>query len=206
MKMRERSSGQTKEKLSSRESAGIVQGRDQGCVCALAQSAFRSRRENRHAAIANAQQAVKGQPESRAQRIVAGTALARQNSPTASSQGSGDERVVPRGRRFGRRIGKAGARSGPRHHAAAGKILKPGKRTPGEVRQISRGHKSVFAIGVEASRRRSVGFALQRSEFWRMPDSDGQHIARSCAPGFAPLPDAGDAGHVYVWPCRRCFA
>ncbi len=113
MKMREpQFAGQTKEKLSSRESAGIVQGGDQGCLRPVAESASRSGRENRHAGHRECTATLQGQPENRAQAHRGRSRAARQ-ARRLREPGPGARRTLPGGGRFGGRFGQAGPR--PRH-------------------------------------------------------------------------------------------
>ena len=87
MKMREpQFAGQTKEKLSSRESAGIVQGVIKDAFALWLNQHPDQGEKIAMLAIANAQQRVQGQPEDRAQAHRRRARRCRASSPTASAR------------------------------------------------------------------------------------------------------------------------
>ena len=201
MKMREpQFAGQTKEKLSSRESAGIVQGVIKDSVRAVAQSASGPGRENRHGGDRQGAAARQGQPEDRAQAHRVGRGSAGQ-ARRLREPGPGTRRAVPGRGRFGRRLRQAGAR--PRHagdHAPArqdsehlGVRFERGAAIAGSAQHQHRHRRR--------SRLRPILSGLRYHKICILADadSDGQHIATLlCALFLRHYRPLVAAGHVYV--------
>ena len=120
MKMRDpQFAGQTKERLSSRESAGIVQGVIKDAFALWLNQHPDQGEKIAMLAIDNAQQRFKDSQKDRPQARGRGTCAAGQ-ARRLRQPGSRARRAVPGRGRFGRRFGEAGARpQHAGHHAAA---------------------------------------------------------------------------------------
>ena len=120
MKMREpQFAGQTKEKLSSRESAGIVQGVIKDAFALWLNQHPDQGEKIAMLAIAKAQQRVRDSQKIERKRIGRGGGAPGQ-ARGLRQPGSGARRAVPGRGRLGRRLRQAGARPGdPGHHAVA---------------------------------------------------------------------------------------
>ncbi len=200
MKMREpQFAGQTKERLSSRESAGIVQGvikdafgiwlnqhPDQGEKIAML-------------AIANAQQRFKDSQKIARKRIVAGPALPGKLADCVSQDPKRGELFLVEGDSAGGSAKQARDRVTQAIMPLRGKILNTWEADTREVLQSQEVNNITIAIGVEPAATDLSGLRYHKICILADADSDGQHIATLlCALFLRHYRPLVAAGHVYV--------
>ncbi len=206
MKMREpQFAGQTKEKLSSRESAGIVQGVIKDAFALWLNQHPDQGEKIAMLAIANAQQRFKDSQKIARKRIVSGPALPGKLADCVSQDPARGELFLVEGD-SARRFRQAGARPRhPGHHAAArqdpehlGGGYGRGAAIPGGPQHQHRDRRG-------SGRDRPVRVALSQdlhSGGCRQRRSAHRHPAVRPVP--APLPAAGDGGDMCMCACHRC--
>ena len=199
MKMQEpQFSGQTKERLSSREAAAFVSG--------VVKDAF-SLWLNEHAeiglqlaelAISNAGRRLKAGKKVERKKITQAGA-ARQTGRLRRT-GTDARGTVPGRGRLRRRLGEAGAGQGiPDHAAAARKILNTWEVDGGEVLASQEVHDIAVAIGVDPGASDLAQLRYGKICILADADSDGLHIATLlCALFVRHFRPLVEAGHVYV--------
>jgi topoisomerase-4 subunit B len=200
MKMREpQFAGQTKERLSSRESAGIVQGvikdafgiwlnqhPDQGEKIAML-------------AIAKAQQRFKDSQKIARKRIVAGPALPGKLADCVSQDPARGELFLVEGDSAGGSAKQARDRVTQAIMPLRGKILNTWEADTREVLQSQEVNNITIAIGVEPAATDLSGLRYHKICILADADSDGQHIATLlCALFLRHYRPLVAAGHVYV--------
>ena len=200
MKMREpQFAGQTKERLSSRESAGIVQGvikdafgiwlnqhPDQGEKIAML-------------AIANAQQRFKDSQKIARKRIVAGPALPGKLADCSCQDPARSELFLVEGDSAGGSAKQARDKNFQAIMPLRGKILNTWEADSREVLLSQEVNNITIAIGVEPAANDLSGLRYHKICILADADSDGQHIATLlCALFLRHYRPLVAAGHVYV--------
>jgi len=191
--------GQTKDRLSSRESAAFVSG--------VAKDAF-SLWLNQHPesgdriaelAISNAQLRLRNNKKVVRKKITSGPALPGKLSDCTSQDGTRTELFLVEGDSAGGSAKQARDREFQAVMPLRGKILNTWEVEPGEVLGSQEVHDISVAIGVDPGSSNLAGLRYGKICILADADSDGAHIgALLCAlfmRHFAPLVEAG---HVYV--------
>jgi topoisomerase IV subunit B len=192
-------SGQTKERLSSRECAAFVSGTVKDALRAVAEPAPGGRREIAQLAIANASARLKASRKVVRKRIVSGPALP--GKLADCTPGPGALRAVPGRGRLGRRLGQAGARPRvPGRDAAARQDPEHLGGGSGEVLASQEVHDISIALGVDPGLATTLrGCATTRSASSPTPTPTACTSPRCCARCSCATSRAlVDAGHVFV--------
>ena len=183
MKMREpQFAGQTKEKLSSRESAGIVQGVIKDAFALWLNQHPDQGEKIAMLAIANAQQRFKDSQKIARKRIVAGPALPGKLADCVSQDPARGELFLVEGDSAGGSAKQARDRVTQAIMPLRGKILNTWEADTGEVLQSQEVHNISIAIGVDPARHAICrACAITRSASWRTPTATGSTSRRCCA-------------------------
>jgi topoisomerase-4 subunit B len=200
MKMRDpQFAGQTKEKLSSRESAGIVQGVIKD-VFALWLNQHPDQGEKiAMLAIANAQQRFKDSQKVARKRIVAGPALPGKLADCVTQDPVRGELFLVEGDSAGGSAKQARDRVTQAIMPLRGKILNTWEADTGEVLQSQEVHNISIAIGVDPAATDLSALRYHKICILADADSDGQHIATLlCALFLRHYRPLVAAGHIYV--------
>jgi topoisomerase IV subunit B len=200
MKMREpQFAGQTKEKLSSRESAGIVQGVIKDAFALWLNQHPDQGEKIAMLAIANAQQRFKDSQKVARKRIVAGPALPGKLADCVSQDPERGELFLVEGDSAGGSAKQARDRVTQAIMPLRGKILNTWESDTGEVLQSQEVHNISIAIGVDPAAGDLSGLRYHKICILADADSDGQHIATLlCALFLRHYRPLVMAGHVYV--------
>ena len=178
MKMREpQFAGQTKEKLSSRESAGIVQGVIKDAFALWLNQHPDQGEKIAMLAIANAQQRFKDSQKVARKRIVAGPALPGKLADCVSQDPARGELFLVEGDSAGGSAKQARDRVTQAIMPLRGKILNTWEADTGEVLQSQEVHNISIAIGVDPAATDLSGLRYHKICILADADSDGQHIA-----------------------------
>jgi topoisomerase-4 subunit B len=200
MKMREpQFAGQTKEKLSSRESAGIVQGVIKDAFALWLNQHPDQGEKIAMLAIANAQQRFKDSQKVSRKRVVSGPALPGKLADCVSQDPARGELFLVEGDSAGGSAKQARDRVTQAIMPLRGKILNTWESDAGEVLQSQEVHNISIAIGVDPATTDLSGLRYHKICILADADSDGQHIATLlCALFLRHYRPLVSAGHVYV--------
>ena len=200
MKMREpQFAGQTKEKLSSRESAGIVQGVIKDAFALWLNQHPDQGEKIAMLAIANAQQRFKDSQKVSRKRVVAGPALPGKLADCVSQDPARGELFLVEGDSAGGSAKQARDRVTQAIMPLRGKILNTWESDAGEVLQSQEVHNISIAIGVDPASADLSGLRYHKICILADADSDGQHIATLlCALFLRHYRPLVVAGYVYV--------
>ncbi|HUX73651.1 MAG TPA: DNA topoisomerase IV subunit B [Steroidobacteraceae bacterium] len=200
MKMREpQFVGQTKEKLSSRESAGIVQGAIQDAFALWLNQHADQGEQIAQLAIANAQQRQKDSQKIARKRVVAGPALPGKLADCVSQDPARGELFLVEGDSAGGSAKQARERVTQAIMPLRGKILNTWEVEAHELLQSQEVHDISIAIGVEPGAADLAALRYHKICILADADSDGQHIATLlCALFLRHFRPLVLAGHIYV--------
>ena len=196
MKMREpQFAGQTKEKLSSRESAGIVQGVIKDAFALWLNQHPDQGEKIAMMAIAKAQQRVKESQKIERKRTGSGAALPGKLADCVNQDPERGELFLVEGDSAGGSAKQARDRVIQAIMPLRGKILNTWESDSSEVLQSQEVHNISIAIGVEPVGHRSVGAALSQDLHSRgRRQRRAAHRDAPVRAVSAPLPPAGGAG------------
>ena len=200
MKMREpQFAGQTKEKLSSRESAGIVQGVIKDAFALWLNQHPDQGEQIAQLAIANAQQRLRDSQKVARKRIVAGPALPGKLADCVSQDPERGELFLVEGDSAGGSAKQARDRVTQAIMPLRGKILNTWESQASDVLQSQEVHDISVAIGVEPASSDITGLRYHKVCILADADSDGQHVATLlCALFLRHYRPLVLAGHIYV--------
>jgi topoisomerase-4 subunit B len=200
VKMREpQFAGQTKEKLSSRESAGIVQGVVKDAFALWLNQHPEQGEQIAQLAIANAQQRLKDSQKIARKRVVAGPALPGKLADCVTQDPQRGELFLVEGDSAGGSAKQARDRVTQAIMPLRGKILNTWEADVGEVLQSQEVHDISVAIGVEPASADLTGLRYHKICILADADSDGQHIATLlCALFLRHYRPLVLAGYIYV--------
>jgi topoisomerase-4 subunit B len=200
MKMREpQFAGQTKEKLSSRESAGIVQGVIKDAFALWLNQHPDQGEKIAMMAIAKAQQRVKESQKVERKRTGTGATLPGKLADCVNQDPERGELFLVEGDSAGGSAKQARDRMFQAIMPLRGKILNTWESDSSEVLQSQEVHNISIAIGVDPSASDLSGLRYHKVCILADADSDGQHIATLlCALFLRHYRPLVAAGHVYV--------
>ncbi|MDE2305269.1 MAG: DNA topoisomerase IV subunit B [Gammaproteobacteria bacterium] len=200
LKMREpQFAGQTKEKLSSRESAGLVQGVIQDAFALWLNQHPDQGEQIAQLAIANAQQRARDSQKVARKRVVAGPALPGKLADCVSQDPQRGELFLVEGDSAGGSAKQARDRVTQAIMPLRGKILNTWEADAREVLQSQEVHDIAVAIGVDPGATDLSGLRYHKVCILADADSDGQHIATLlCALFLRHFRPLVAAGHIYV--------
>jgi topoisomerase-4 subunit B len=200
MKMREpQFAGQTKEKLSSRESAGIVQGVIKDAFALWLNQHPDQGEQIAQLAISSAQQRLKDSQTIARKRIVSGPALPGKLADCVSQDPARGELFLVEGDSAGGSAKQARDRVTQAIMPLRGKILNTWEADAHEVLQSQEVHDISVAIGVDPAGSDLSGLRYHKICILADADSDGQHIATLlCALFLRHYRPLVLAGHIYV--------
>jgi topoisomerase-4 subunit B len=200
MRMREpQFAGQTKEKLSSRESAGIVQGVIKDAFALWLNQHPDQGEKIAMMAIAKAQQRVKESQKVERKRTGSGATLPGKLADCVNQDPVRGELFLVEGDSAGGSAKQARDRIFQAIMPLRGKILNTWESDSSEVLQSQEVHNISIAIGVDPSATDLSGLRYHKICILADADSDGQHIATLlCALFLRHYRPLVAAGHVYV--------
>src|SRR6202051_1379764 len=200
MKMREpQFAGQTKERLSSRESAGIVQGVIKDAFALWLNQHPDQGEKIAMLAVSNAQQRLKDSQKVLRKRVVVGPALPGKLADCVSQDPTRGELFLVEGDSAGGSAKQARDRVTQAIMPLRGKILNTWEADTREVLQSQEVHNITIAIGVEPAAADLSALRYHKICILADADSDGQHIATLlCALFLRHYRPLVMAGHVYV--------
>ncbi|MGC1388347.1 MAG: DNA topoisomerase IV subunit B [Steroidobacteraceae bacterium] len=200
MRMREpQFAGQTKEKLSSRESAGIVQGVIKDAFALWLNQHPDQGEKIAMLAIAKAQQRVRDSQKIERKRTGSGAALPGKLADCVNQDPERGELFLVEGDSAGGSAKQARDRVTQAIMPLRGKILNTWESDTREVLQSQEVHNISIAIGVDPSATDLSGLRYHKICILADADSDGQHIATLlCALFLRHYRPLVAAGHVYV--------
>jgi topoisomerase-4 subunit B len=200
MKMREpQFAGQTKEKLSSRESAGIVQGVIKDAFALWLNQHPDQGEKIAMMAIAKAQQRVRDSQKVERRRTGSGATLPGKLADCVNQDPERAELFLVEGDSAGGSAKQARDRVTQAIMPLRGKILNTWESDTREVLQSQEVHNISIAIGVDPSATDLSGLRYHKICILADADSDGQHIATLlCALFLRHYRPLVAAGHVYV--------
>ena len=200
MKMREpQFAGQTKERLSSRESAGIVQGVIKDAFALWLNQHPEQGEQIAQIVIANAQQRIKDSQKIARKRVVAGPALPGKLADCVSQDPKRGELFLVEGDSAGGSAKQARDRVTQAIMPLRGKILNTWEVDAREVLDSQEVHDISVAIGVDPGAADLSGLRYHKICILADADSDGQHIATLlCALFLRHFRPLVSAGHIYV--------
>ena len=191
--------GQTKEKLSSRESAGVVQGVIKDAFALWLNQHPEQGEQIAQLAIANAQQRLKDSQKIARKRVVAGPALPGKLADCVSQDPSRGELFLVEGDSAGGSAKQARDRVTQAIMPLRGKILNTWESDPRDVMMSQEVNDISVAIGVEPASADISGLRYHKVCILADADSDGQHIATLlCALFLRHYRPLVLAGHIYV--------
>ncbi|NJO13677.1 MAG: ABC transporter permease subunit, partial [Gammaproteobacteria bacterium] len=191
--------GQTKERLSSRESAAFVSGVVKDQFGHWLNQHPESGEKIAQLAIANAQIRIKASKAVARKRVVNGPALPGKLADCSSQEPERGELFLVEGDSAGGSAKQARDREFQAVMPLRGKILNTWEVEAGEVLQSQEVHHIAIAIGVDPGSDKLEGLRYHRVCILADADSDGQHIATLlCALFLRHFKPLVAAGHVYV--------
>jgi topoisomerase-4 subunit B len=191
--------GQTKEKLSSREAAGVVQGVIKDAFALWLNQHPDLGEQIAQLAIASAQQRQKDSQKIARKRIVAGPALPGKLADCVSQDPARGELFLVEGDSAGGSAKQARDRVTQAIMPLRGKILNTWESEARDVLQSQEVNDISVAIGVEPASLDMSGLRYHKICILADADSDGQHIATLlCALFLRHYRPLVLAGHIYV--------
>jgi topoisomerase IV subunit B len=191
--------GQTKERLSSRESAAFVSGVVKDQFGLWLNQHPESGEKVAQLAIANANERLKAARSVARKRIVSGPALPGKLADCSCQEPERSELFLVEGDSAGGSAKQARDREFQAVMPLRGKILNTWEVEAGEVLQSQEVHHIAIAIGVDPGSDKLSGLRYHRICILADADSDGQHIATLlCALFLRHFRPLVDAGHVHV--------
>ncbi len=192
-------SGQTKERLGSRECAGFVSGVVKDLLALWLNQHPESGDEIAQYAIANAQQRLKAAKKVVRKRIVAGPALPGKLADCTSQEPAMAELFLVEGDSAGGSAKQARNRETQAVMPLRGKILNTWEVEPAELLASQEVNNISIAIGVDPSSDNLDGLRYHKVCILADADSDGLHIATLlCALFLRHFRPLVQAGHVFV--------
>ena len=200
LKMREpQFAGQTKERLSSREAAGIVQGVIKDAFALWLNQHADTGEQIAQLAIASAQQRLKDSQKVARKRVVAGPALPGKLADCVSQDPARGELFLVEGDSAGGSAKQARDRTTQAIMPLRGKILNTWEVESGAVMQSQEVHDISVALGVDPGTADLSNLRYHKICILADADSDGQHIATLlCALFLRHYRPLVLAGHVYI--------
>jgi topoisomerase-4 subunit B len=200
VKMREpQFAGQTKEKLTSREMAGVVQGVIKDSFALWLNQHPDQGEQIAQLAIASAQQRLKDSQKIARKRVMAGPALPGKLADCVSQDPARGELFLVEGDSAGGSAKQARDRVTQAIMPLRGKILNTWEAEARDVLQSQEVHDISVAIGVDPAASDLSGLRYHKVCILADADSDGQHIATLlCALFLRHYRPLVLAGHVYV--------
>jgi topoisomerase IV subunit B len=191
--------GQTKEKLSSRESAGIVQGAIKDAFALWLNQHPDQGEQIAQLAIDSAQQRLKDSQKVARKRVVAGPALPGKLADCVSQDPVRGELFLVEGDSAGGSAKQARDRNTQAIMPLRGKILNTWEVDAGAVLQSQEVHDISIALGIDPASADISGLRYHKVCILADADSDGQHIATLlCALFLRHYRPLVLAGHVHV--------
>jgi topoisomerase IV subunit B len=192
-------SGQTKERLSSRECAAFVSGTVKDALAIWLNQHPEAGESIAQLAIANASARLKAARKVVRKRIVSGPALPGKLADCSAQDSDRSELFLVEGDSAGGSAKQARDREFQAVMPLRGKILNTWEVDSAEVLASQEVHDISIALGVDPGSRELRGLRYNRICILADADSDGLHIATLlCALFLRHFPALVDAGHVYV--------
>ena len=192
-------SGQTKEKLSSRECAAFVSGVVKDAFSLWLNQHIEDGERIALLAIDNAQARLKAGKKVARKKVTAGPALPGKLADCSSSDASRSELFLVEGDSAGGSAKQARDREFQAIMPLRGKILNTWEVDPDQVLASQEVHDISVAIGVEPGSQNLAGLRYNRICILADADSDGYHIATLlCALFLRHFRALVEEGHVYV--------
>jgi topoisomerase-4 subunit B len=191
--------GQTKERLSSRESATFISGVIKDALSLYLNQHPETGEEIARIAIESAQSRIRSEKKVARKRVTSGPALPGKLADCASTDRSRTELFLVEGDSAGGSAKQARDRDFQAIMPLRGKILNTWETDPGQVLASQEVHDIAVALGLEPG-----SDDLSRLRYGKVciladADSDGLHIATLlCALFLRHFPALVDAGHVFV--------
>jgi topoisomerase-4 subunit B len=192
-------SGQTKERLGSRECAGFVSGVAKDLLAVWLNQHPESGDEIAQLAIANAQHRLKAAKQVVRKRIVSGPALPGKLADCTNQEPAVAELFLVEGDSAGGSAKQARNREIQAVMPLRGKILNTWEVEPGELLASQEVHNISIAIGVDPGSDQLDGLRYHKICILADADSDGLHIATLlCALFLRHFRPLVQAGHIFV--------
>jgi topoisomerase IV subunit B len=192
-------SGQTKERLSSRECAAFVSGTVKDALAIWLNQHPEAGESIAQLAIDNASARLKASRKVVRKRVVSGPALPGKLADCAAQDSERSELFLVEGDSAGGSAKQARDREFQAVMPLRGKILNTWEVDPAEVLASQEVHDISIALGVDPGSGDLRGLRYHRVCILADADSDGLHIATLlCALFLRHFPALVDAGHVYV--------
>jgi topoisomerase IV subunit B len=192
-------SGQTKERLSSRECAAFVSGTVKDALAIWLNQHPEAGESIAQLAIANASARLKASRKVVRKRVVSGPALPGKLADCTAQDPERSELFLVEGDSAGGSAKQARDREFQAVMPLRGKILNTWEVDPAEVLASQEVHDISVALGVDPGSRELRGLRYNRICILADADSDGLHIATLlCALFLRHFPALVDAGHVFV--------
>jgi topoisomerase IV subunit B len=192
-------SGQTKERLSSRECAAFVSGTVKDALAIWLNQHPEAGESIAQLAIANASSRMKASRKVVRKRVVSGPALPGKLADCSAQDPERSELFLVEGDSAGGSAKQARDREFQAVMPLRGKILNTWEVDPAEVLGSQEVHDISIALGVDPGSGDLRGLRYNRICILADADSDGLHIATLlCALFLRHFPALVDAGHVYV--------
>ena len=191
--------GQTKERLSSRQSAAFVSGVVKDAFSLWLNQHTEEAEQLAELCINNAQKRIKASKKVARKRVASGPALPGKLADCASSDPARTELFLVEGDSAGGSAKQARDRDFQAIMPLRGKIMNTWEVDPGEVLGSQEIHDISVALGVEPGQPSLEGLRYNRLCILADADSDGLHIATLlCALFVRHFPDLVREGHVFV--------
>lgn len=191
--------GQTKERLSSRQSAAFVSGVVKDAFSLWLNQHTEEAEQLAELCINNAQKRVKASKKVSRKKVASGPALPGKLADCASSDPERTELFLVEGDSAGGSAKQARDREFQAIMPLRGKIMNTWEVEPGEVLSSQEIHDISVALGVEPGQSSLEGLRYNRICILADADSDGLHIATLlCALFVRHFPALVKEGHVYV--------
>ncbi len=191
--------GQTKERLSSRQSAAFVSGVVKDAFSLWLNQHTEEAEQLAELCINNAQKRIKASKKVARKRVASGPALPGKLADCASSDPERTELFLVEGDSAGGSAKQARDRDFQAIMPLRGKIMNTWEVDSGEVLGSQEIHDISVALGVEPAQSSLEGLRYNRLCILADADSDGLHIATLlCALLVRHFPDLVREGHVYV--------